>query len=183
MSDLDMSMPIAKQTQKSESENANQYLTFLLGKEEYGIEILKVQEIKGWGQVTKIPNTPGYILGVINLRGAIIPVMDLRLRFSLDSAEYTPTTVIIVTTIHLNNRTRTVGLVVDAVSEVYSIDESCFSLAPELGNSVDTAYVSGLATVEGKMIIIMAVEHLVSQEMLTGIPDTASKNETTESKS
>lgn len=180
MSDFDMSIPVAKQTPNKESENANQYLTFLLGKEEYGIEILKVQEIKGWGPVTKIPNTPSYILGVINLRGAIIPVMDLRLRFSLESAEYTPTTVIIVTTVRLDNKIRTVGLVVDAVSEVYSIDASCFSLAPELGNSVDTAYVSGLATVEGKMIIIMAVEHLVSQEMLSTLPDTAAKNEPTE---
>lgn len=178
-----MSMPLAKQTQQSNSQNTSQYLTFLLGKEEYGIEILKVQEIKGWGPVTKIPNTPSYILGVINLRGAIIPVMDLRLRFSLESAEYTATTVIIVTTVRIDNKTRTVGLVVDAVSEVYSIDESCFAEAPELGNSVDTAYVSGLATVEGKMIILMAVEYLVSNEMLSTIPDTALKHESSESDS
>lgn len=170
----------AGQIQENITNHADQYLTFLLGKEEYGIEILKVQEIKGWGPVTKIPNTPNYILGVINLRGAIIPVMDLRLRFHLESAEYTPTTVIIVTNVHLDDKTRTVGLVVDAVSEVYSIDESCFSPAPELGNSIDTAYVSGLATVEGKMIILMAVEYLVSQEMLLNIPDGSSKSESSE---
>ncbi|HEX7027280.1 MAG TPA: chemotaxis protein CheW [Gammaproteobacteria bacterium] len=167
----------AKQIQESKPNKASQYLTFLLGKEEYGIEILKVQEIKGWGSITKIPNTPKYILGVINLRGAIIPVMDLRLRFCLESADYTPTTVIIVTNVHLDNKLRTVGLVVDAVSEVYSIDESCFAPAPELGNSIDTAYVSGLATVEGKMVILMAVEYLVSQEMLNNIPDSAPNNE------
>lgn len=157
-----------KQTHKNGSEAANQYLTFFLGKEEYGIDILKVQEIKGWGHVTKIPNTPDHILGVINLRGAIIPVMDLRLRFSLPAA-FTPTTVTIVTTVHMDNKTRTIGMVVDAVSEVYSIDESCFSSAPELGESIDTAYVSGLATIEGKMIILIAVEHLVSREMLKNI--------------
>ena len=183
MSNIVMSMSTVEQIQENNPDNANQYLTFMLGKEEYGIEILKVQEIKGWGQVTKIPNTPNYILGVINLRGAIIPVMDLRLRFCLESADYTPTTVIIVTNVRLSNKTRTVGLVVDAVSEVYSIDESCFSPAPELGNSIDTAYVSGLATVEGKMIILMAVEHLVSQEMLSSVPEASSKNEHSESNS
>lgn len=178
-------MPTAKAEKIRENipSKANQYLTFLLGKEEYGIDILKVQEIKGWGQITKIPNTPTYILGVINLRGAIIPVMDLRLRFCLESADYTPTTVIIVTNVHLDNKLRTVGLVVDAVSEVYSIDESCFSPAPELGSNIDTAYVSGLATVEGKMIILMAVEHLVSQDMLNNIPDTGSNDEHSSSKS
>lgn len=183
MDDLNMSIPLAGHAQESKSNNANQYLTFLLGKEEYGVEILKVQEIKGWGPVTKIPNTPNYILGVINLRGAIIPVMDLRMRFSLESVEYTPTTVIIVTNVILNNKSRIVGLVVDAVSEVYSIDDACFSPAPELGNNVDTAYVSGLATVEGKMIILMAVEHLISQEMLNHIPDAPSKNEHSENNS
>lgn len=151
-----------------------QFLTFNLGNEEYGIEILKVQEIRSWGPVTKIPNTPDYILGVVNLRGAIIPVLDLRIRFGLKSVAYTATTVIIVTRMRIQETIKIVGLVVDAVSEVYNIDESQLAPPPDFGVHVDTNFVSHLANIGDKMVIIMAIENLVSHELLTRLPDNKS---------
>ena len=160
-----------EQFQESQSGNVNQYLTFILGSEEFGIEILKVQEIRGFGTVTKIPNTPEYVLGVINLRGAIIPIIDLRIRFALESVEYTPTTVIIVATVKLKDRTRTIGIVVDAVSEVYNIEESYLQPSPDFGCNIDIAFVSHLANIEGKLIILMAIEKLMTYEVLTNIAE------------
>lgn len=157
--------------------NANQFLTFNLGNEEYGIEILKVQEIRSWGPVTKIPNTPDYILGAINLRGAIIPVLDLRIRFGLASVAYTATTVIIVTRMRIQGVAKTVGLVVDAVSEVYNIDDSQLAPPPDFGVYVDTNFVSHLANIEDKMIIIMAIENLISHELLARLPDSKPSGE------
>ena len=172
-----------EQFQESQSSHTSQYLTFILGSEEYGVEILKVQEIRGFGAVTKIPNTPDYVLGVINLRGAIIPIIDLRIRFALESVEYTPTTVIIVATVKLRDRTRTIGIVVDAVSEVYNIEDSCLQPSPDFGCNIDTAFVSHLANIEGKLIILMAIERLISNEVLTNIAETMPQENTDKAKS
>jgi purine-binding chemotaxis protein CheW len=165
------------ETVSNTPKNVNQYLTFNLGAEEYGIEILKIQEIRSCGTVTKIPNTPDYILGVINLRGAIIPVLDLRIRFGLKTIEYTATTVIIVTRMRIHNVAKTVGLVVDAVSEVYNIDDSQLAPPPDFGVNVDTNFVSHLANIEDKMIIIMAIENLISHELLAKLPDSKPSGE------
>lgn len=143
----------------------SQFLTFMLGEEEFGIDILQVQEIKGWGNVTKIPNMPDYILGVINLRGTIVPIMDLRKRFKLPKAEYNATTVIIVTKAVDEDQERTVGMVVDAVSEVYDMDEKSMQPTPDFGSNVDADFVKGLANVDDKMIILMNVDKLVSHEV------------------
>src|ERR1035437_6176020 len=112
----------------------SQFLTFLLGTEQYGVEILKVQEIRGYSAVTPIPNTPAHIKGVINLRGTVVPVVDLRAKFSLANAEYNKFTVIIVVTV----REKVVGLVVDAVSDVLDIGATEMRVAPEFGAQVDT---------------------------------------------
>ena len=149
-------------TQQAEPGSAGgQYLTFMLAGEEYGVEILKVQEIKGWDTVTPIPNTPAHVLGVLNLRGAVVPIIDLRKRFSLDSVAYGPTTVVIVVKMLHDDQERTVGLVVDAVADVYRLESSEIQPAPEMGGAVHTEFVRGLATVEEKMVILLEVDRLI----------------------
>ena len=142
--------------------DADQYLTFVLGEEEYGVDILRVQEIKGWDSVTPIPNTPEYIKGVINLRGTIVPIVDLRQRFNMPEVEYGPITVVIVLKIECADRDRIMGIVVDGVSDVYDVPQEEMKDAPDFGNVVDTEFVHGLATVDEKMIIILDIDHLLS---------------------
>jgi len=142
--------------------DAEQYLTFILAKEEYGVDILRVQEIKGWDSVTPIPNTPSYIKGVINLRGTIVPIIDLRQRFSMDEIEYGPMTVVIVLKILCEDRDRIMGIVVDAVSDVYDVNSEEMKPAPDFGGVVNIEFVKGLATVAEKMIIILDIDHLLS---------------------
>ena len=150
--------------QRSSKEDAElsggEYLTFILGSEEYGIEILKVQEIRSYEAVTKIANTPDFIKGVINLRGSIVPIIDLRMRFRLDQAEYNDTTVVII----LNLDNRTIGMVVDGVSDVLELKESQISPVPELVASIDTKYLLGLGTSDGRMLILVDIEQLMSSK-------------------
>jgi len=142
---------------------ASQYLTFMLDGEEYGVEILGVQEIKGWETCTEIPNTPDYVLGVINLRGSVIPVIDLRRRFGLQPREFGKLTVVIVVALETESGSKIMGFVVDAVSDVYNIAAEQVRPAPELDNSVDTCFVKGLATIDDKMIILLDLDHIVSE--------------------
>lgn len=139
----------------------DQFLTFILNGEEYGVDILRVQEIKGWDTATAIPNTPEYIRGVINLRGTIVPIVDLRRRFGMEAVEYGKTTVVIVLKVKTDAHARTMGFVVDAVSDVYNVGKDQFREAPEFGSAVDTAFVRGLATVNEKMVILLDVDRLV----------------------
>jgi purine-binding chemotaxis protein CheW len=142
--------------------SAGEYLTFTLGGETYGIEILKVQEIRSYEQATKIANTPDFIKGVINLRGGIVPIVDLRMRFNLSSVEYNDFTVVIV----LNLNKRIIGIVVDSVSDVLALSDAQISPVPDLVASIDTKYLLGLATVEQQMLILLNIEQLMtSQEM------------------
>jgi purine-binding chemotaxis protein CheW len=142
--------------------SAGEYLTFTLGGETYGIEILKVQEIRSYEQATKIANTPDFIKGVINLRGGIVPIVDLRMRFNLSSVEYNDFTVVIV----LNLNKRIIGIVVDSVSDVLALSDTQISPVPDLVASIDTKYLLGLATVEQQMLILLNIEQLMtSQEM------------------
>lgn len=145
-----------------------QYLTFMLNGEEYGVEILKVQEIKGWDSVTPIPNTPEYVLGVLNLRGAVVPIIDLRMRFAMSDVEYGPTTVIIVVKMMSEQQERTVGLVVDAVADVYRLEDNEVQAPPEAGDSVSTEYVRGLANVQGKLVILLEIDRLIDFDMING---------------
>jgi len=144
-----------------------QYLTFILAGEEYGVDILRVQEIKGWDNVTPIPNTPDYIRGVINLRGTIVPIIDLRDRFSLDSIPYGSTTVVIVLKVITGDKSRIMGIVVDAVSEVYNINSDAMKPPPDFGTLIGIDFIQGLAAVEEKMIIILDIDHLLNSAELS----------------
>jgi purine-binding chemotaxis protein CheW len=141
---------------------ARQVLTFSLGSEGYGVDILRVQEIRGWTPVTRIPELPPHVLGVLNLRGSIVPIIDLRLRFNLAHAEFTPLTVIIVLSIGTSSGPREFGLVVDGVSDVVDIDT--FMEAPSLGNGAAVDFIEGLAMVDGRMLIMLNVEELIRRD-------------------
>ncbi len=146
----------------STDEATNQYLTFFLAGEEYGVNILRVQEIKGWTSVTQVPNTDLHMLGVINLRGTVVPIIDLRQRFGLEAIEFGPLTVIIVLKIQ-GAREQTVGIVVDAVSDVYHVSADSINLPPESCGGVDSNYVSGLVTMEEKMVILLDLDQLLGK--------------------
>ena len=155
---------------------AEQYLTFILAGEEYGVDILRVQEIKGWDDVTPIPNTPDYVKGVINLRGAIIPIVDLRQRFGMSELEYGPTTVMIILKVQSDERERIMGVVVDAVSEVYNINGAELQPPPEFGGVIKTEFLRGLASVEDKMIIVLDIDHLLNASEMQLLSAAASQN-------
>ena len=138
--------------------NSNEFLTFTLGDEEYGVDILKVQEIRGYDTVTKIPDAPNFIKGVINLRGTIVPVVDLRIKFRLGKVEYNSFTVMII----LNVAKRVVGMVVDGVSDVIALVPEQMRPAPELGTAVDTHYITGIGTLDERMLILVDIERLMS---------------------
>lgn len=141
---------------------SGEYLTFTLGAEEYGMDILKVQEIRGYDAVTKIANAPPFIKGVINLRGVIVPIVDLRIKFRLGEPTYDQFTVVII----LNIGKRVMGIVVDGVSDVIQLNSDTLRPAPEFGSILDTRYILGLGTLEERMIIVVDIESLMtSQEM------------------
>lgn len=143
-------------------EAGHETLVFTLGKEEYGIDILKVQEIRGYDAVTTIANAPEFIKGVINLRGTIVPIVDMRIKFNLGKVEYDQFTVVII----LNVAKRVVGIVVDAVSDVMTLTPAQIRPAPEFGSALRTEYIEGLGTVDNRMIILVDIEKLMtSQEM------------------
>ncbi|EIL92358.1 chemotaxis signal transduction protein [Rhodanobacter fulvus Jip2] len=137
-----------------------QQLTFNLAGEEYGVDILTVREIRGWSRVTRIPQTPDYLLGVLNLRGAIVPIMDLRLRFGLERESYGDNTVMIIVAVD----ERLFGIVVDAVSDVVDIDPAAIKPVPDMGVVVDTRYLKGLATHVERMVMLLDVEKLMRPE-------------------
>lgn len=145
-------------------DGVEQHLTFIVDKEEYGVDILRVQGIQGWDTVTPIPNTPDYILGVINLRGSVVPIFDLRRRFGLSEIPFGPTTVVIVVRVECAGGEKIVGIVVDAVSEVYLIDEREIKTPPDFGAAIDTRFVRGLASVEEKMVILLDIDQLLGTE-------------------
>ncbi|RKT50376.1 purine-binding chemotaxis protein CheW [Azonexus fungiphilus] len=137
---------------------ASEYLTFTLGSEEYAIDILKVQEIRGYEVPTLIANAPPFIKGVINLRGIIVPIVDLRIKFNLGKVEYTPFTVVII----LNIAGRVIGAVVDSVSDVLSLTAAQIRPAPDFSGTFDTKYILGLASVEQRMLIVTDIERLMT---------------------
>ncbi len=138
--------------------DSRELLTFTLGNEEYGIDILKVQEIRGYDAVTTIANAPEFIKGVINLRGIIVPIVDMRIKFHLGKVEYNQFTVVII----LNVSNRVVGIVVDGVSDVIALTKDQLKPSPEFSSTLDTQYILGLGTVDERMIIVMDIEKLLS---------------------
>jgi purine-binding chemotaxis protein CheW len=144
------------------SEPTQEFLTFTLGQEEYAIDILRVQEIRGYDQVTAIANSPAFIKGVINLRGAIVPIIDLRIKFNLATVTYDQFTVVII----LNVLKRIIGVVVDSVSDVIALDGEAIKPPPEFGSTFNTEYLMGLASVEERMLILVDIEKLMSSDEL-----------------
>jgi len=135
-----------------------EFLSFRLGDEEYGIDILKVQEIREYDAVTRIANTPEFIKGVIDLRGIIVPIVDLRVKFKLDSAIYDQFTVVII----LNIVERVVGIVVDSVSDVVMLSADQIKAAPEFSSNLDIQYICGLGRVDDRMLILVDIERLMT---------------------
>jgi purine-binding chemotaxis protein CheW len=152
---------------KSPAAEAESYqvLTFVLGSETYGVDILRVQEIRGWSAVTKIPNSPPHVLGVLNLRGSIVPVVDLRKRFSLEQAEYTAVTVIIVLSVRGEAGRRDFGVVVDGVSDVVDVQASAVRPTPDLGCRAATDHIRGLVPVNERMVVLLDLDRLIGAEM------------------
>ena len=142
------------------NQTLNEFLTFRLGNEEYGIDILKVQEIRGYDAITQIANSPDFIKGVVNLRGIIVPIIDMRIKFKLGTAEYDQFTVVII----LNVSGRIVGIVVDGVSDVINLDTEQMRATPEFGTAIDTEYIKGLGTVDDRMLILIDIEKLMASE-------------------
>ena len=140
------------------AKQANEFLTFTLGEEEYGVEILKVQEIRSYEEPTTIANAPPFLKGVVNLRGVIVPIVDMRIKFGLGKADYNQFTVVII----LNVAHRVVGMVVDGVSDVLTLSQEQIRPAPEFGASLDTKYIIGLGTVDQRMLILMDIEKLMT---------------------
>ena len=147
---------------KATSIHEGKYLTFVLGSEEYGIEIIKVREIIGIMDITTVPQTPDYMKGVINLRGKVIPIIDLRLKFSMQEEEHTQETCVIV--VEVNNTQ--IGIVVDSVSEVQDINGSEIEEPPDLGQGIDTNFIIGMGKVKEKIIILLDIEKVLTTEDL-----------------
>jgi len=145
-----------------------EFLTFRLGAEEYGIDILKVQEIRSYEQPTRIANAPAFIKGVVNLRGVIVPIVDLRVKLACETVEYNGFTVVIV----LNVKGRVVGAVVDSVSDVLELGAGTIKPAPELHTAVDTSFITGIGSVNDRMLILMDIEALMSSSEM-GLINTA----------
>ena len=145
-------------THGSDAGNTQQFLTFKLAGEEYGVGILTVQEIRGWSQVTAIPHSPAWLLGVINLRGAVVPIIDLRIKFKFERADYNEFTVVII----LNVGARVVGVVVDGVSDVITLGAEQIKPAPDLGENADTSHIIGFGTLDERMRILMDVNKLMA---------------------
>ncbi len=156
--------------------HTNQFLTFALGQEEYGVEILKIQEIKGFSAITPLPNAPAYVKGVLNLRGTIVPIVDLRQKFGLPEVAYTKFTVIVVVQV----RGQIMGFIVDAVSDVLTVAGTDIQPTPNLHGQVDTAFLTGLAKAGDKLVILLDIDKVLAAgeatEAARAVAEAASRN-------
>jgi len=151
-------------------QRAGKYLTFQLGNEEFAIQVLRVREIMGIQEITAVPQTPDYVKGVINLRGKVIPVVDLRLKFGLPELEYTPRTCIIVVQIESDAGKLMIGVIVDAVSEVLTLQAADIEDTPDFGSGVATPYLLGMAKLKGKVKILLDINMVLSSQELQVLP-------------
>jgi purine-binding chemotaxis protein CheW len=165
---MSMTMTTANQTAPpaQADDRAGKYLTFQLANEEFGIRVLKVREIMGIQEITAVPQTPPHIKGVINLRGKVVPVIDLRLKFSLPAAEYTQRTCIIVTQVQGESGVVFMGIVVDGVSEVLNLTTAEIEDTPDFGEDVSAVYLLGMAKVKGKVKILLDIDKVLSNQEL-----------------
>ncbi|MDG6777660.1 chemotaxis protein CheW [Thiomicrorhabdus sp. zzn3] len=167
---MDTNLENIQEQINQKNDHDDQVLSFILGREEYGVDILTVQEIKGWEKTTAIPNTPEYVMGVINLRGAVVPIIDLRVRFGLDNITYNESTVVIILRAEDESGSqKIIGLVVDGVSDVYSINATEIQGSPDMNGTIHTDYVNGLATVGDKMLVVLNVNQLINEGILASI--------------
>lgn len=165
-----------KEQVEQKQDQDDQILSFVLGDEEYGVDILTVQEIKGWEKTTNIPNTPDYVMGVINLRGAVVPIIDLRVRFGLETVSYNESTVVIILRSEdANGNNKIIGLVVDGVSDVHSLSTSSLQHSPDMSGSIHTEYINGLATMADKMVVVLNVNQLINDGILASIQNSLNK--------
>ncbi len=158
---------------KAMTDREGKYLTFTLANEEYGISILKIKEIIGMLPITSVPQTPEFVKGVINLRGKVIPVMDLRLRFGMESIDYTERTCIVVVEIEGQSGTVMIGIVVDAVSEVLNIKGEDIEDTPTFGTKLNTDYILGMAKMEGSVKILLDIGQVLSSEEIAALKKAA----------
>lgn len=158
-------------TTDSQASNSQieQFLTFQLAGEAYGVEILKVQEIRGWEAVRVIPNTPAFIKGALNLRGSIVPIIDLRERFSMEKSEYSPITVVIVLCVEHDENSYVMGVVADAVSDVLDVKVADIKQTPNLGAKINTRYMRGIYVHKQSMIMLLDVDKLLNPDELESI--------------
>jgi len=157
------------QTIKTITMKTGKYLTFSLDNEEYGVGILKVKEIIGMMTITSVPRTPEFVKGVINLRGKVIPIIDLRLKFNMPAIQYSERTCIIVVEIESDARTISIGIVVDSVSEVLNIKKEEIEAAPAFGTRLETSYILGMAKTEGRVKILLDIDHVLSTGEISSI--------------
>ncbi|MDT4331023.1 chemotaxis protein CheW [Methylomonas sp. MED-D] len=148
-----------------------QFLTFVLGDERYGVDILRVQELRCWEPVSRIPNVPSYEKGVVNLRGAIVPIIDLRERFQLGTGQVGPMTVVVVLQVNVGAAIKIMGVVVDAVSDVVDVEKNAIQSAPHFGTKVSTEFIAGLASVRNEMVMLLDVDRLLKLEGLEDADD------------
>jgi purine-binding chemotaxis protein CheW len=160
-----MSIQPEAQSDASVAPGSYQVLTFVLGRETYGVDILRVQEIRGWSPVTKIPHAPTHVLGVLNLRGSIVPIVDLRMKFNLEHAAYTSVTVIVVLSIRTRAGARDFGVVVDGVSDVVDVKATDVKPTPDLGSRTAKEHIRGLASVAERMVILLEIDQLIGSEI------------------
>jgi len=144
--------------------SGKQFLAFILAQEQYAVDILCVEEIRSWENPTKIPNAPSYVKGVINMRGIIVPIIDLRLKFGIGDANYSETTVVIVLTVENEDKSRTIGFVVDAVSDVLNSEDDEVKNAPDFGGCVPQKYIDGLINVGDNVVTLLNVQALQAIE-------------------
>ncbi len=149
--------------------DSSQYFSFFLNNEEYGIDILHVQSVQGWEPVTRVPNTPAFVMGVINVRGDVVPIIDLRRRFDMPALELTERTVVILVRFEFRDQERLVGIVVDAVSEVHRIATEDFKKAPQFGKGISSEYVKGLGMRGEKLLILLDADKLLAQGIMSTV--------------
>lgn len=144
---------------------SNQVLTFTLGMETYGVDILQVQEIRSWSPVTRVPQSPPHVLGVLNLHGSIVPIVDLRMRFRLEQMDYTAITVIIIMSVETANGRRDLGVVINGVSNIIDLKAEDLKAAPDLGGQVSTEFIHKLMTMNNNIIILLDIDRLIGADM------------------
>jgi len=164
---------ITNKTDEESVDVSQQYLTFLLGEDIYGVDILRVQEVRGWTKVREIPNTPEYVKGVLDLRGTIVPIIDLRTRLSIEEVEYTPITVVIVLAIEIGNEKYVIGIVVDTVSDVLDVVKSEIKKAPNFGTKVETKFIDGMVMADAGMVVLMNIDKMLNPDELHALKDMA----------